>query len=153
MSPRTSARRRHWPAITSAGVILAMIAYLYWGGIGDSLVYFLTPSELLAKGVAIQGASLRLGGTIQPGTVKWDANRRELRFRLQDQSRAIDVLSIGLPPQMFTEGIGAVVEGVYESDGVFHAHNLMVKHSNEYRAPAPGTQVAASYRQLFGTTR
>ena len=37
------------------------------------------------------------------------------------------------------EGIGAVVEGVWSPDGVFHSHNLMVKHSNEYRAPPPGS--------------
>lgn len=126
--------RRRWPSIASACVIVAVIAYLYWGGIGNNLVYFLTPSELLAKGTAAQGAPVRLGGTIQPGTVRWDAGRRELHFRLQDDTHAVDVISTGLPPQMFTEGIGAVVEGEYATDGVFHSHNLMVKHSNIYRA-------------------
>jgi cytochrome c-type biogenesis protein CcmE len=64
----------------------------------------------------------------------WDATTRELHFRLQDAAHTVDVVSVGLPPEMFTEGIGAVVEGVYTADGVFHCHNLMVKHSNVYRA-------------------
>jgi cytochrome c-type biogenesis protein CcmE len=148
---RRSAPRRRWPALLGIAVIVATLVYLVRGGIGDNLVYFLTPTELLAKGAAIEGAPVRLGGMIEPGTVHWDSTRRELHFRLRDETHAVTVVSVGLPPQMFAEGTGAVVEGVYVSDGVFHSHNLMVKHSNTYRAAAPGTQVAASYRRLFGS--
>jgi cytochrome c-type biogenesis protein CcmE len=142
-------RRSWWPRAAGVTVVVAVLAYLVWGGIGDNLVYYLTPSELLAKGVSVEGAPLRLGGTIQPGTVRWDATTRELHFRVQDTdpahaTHAIDVVSTGLPPEMFTEGIGAVIEGVYSADGVFHCHNLMVKHSNVYRAKAPGAAVAAA---------
>jgi cytochrome c-type biogenesis protein CcmE len=144
--------RRRWAArIITVAVLLGIVAYLVWGGggLGDNLVYFLTPTELLAKGTSAQGSSMRLGGRIEPGTVRWDSTLRELHFRLTDDSHAIDVVSVGLPPEMFTEGIGAIVEGVYTRDGVFRSHNLMVKHSNEYRPPAAGTRPAAYYRALF----
>ena len=132
------------------GVVLLVFAYLIGGGIGKNLVYFLTPSELLAKGPAAYGASVRLGGIVQPGTVHWDADRHELRFRLGDTNdHYVEVVSANVPPEMFTEGIGAVVEGVWRPDGVFHCHNLMIKHSNEYRPPAAGTKPAEYYRQLF----
>jgi len=132
------------------GVVVLVFAYLVWGGIGNNLVYFLTPSELLARGPSVYGASVRLGGIVQPGTVHWDPDRRELRFRLEDDdSHTVEVVSTGVPPQMFNEGIGAVVEGVWTPDGVFRCHNLMIKHSNEYRAPPPGTRPAEYYRQLF----
>jgi cytochrome c-type biogenesis protein CcmE len=138
------------PAVlVGAVVVLAVFAYLLWGGIGENLVYFLTPSELLAKGPAAQGATVRLGGLVQPGSVRWDPERRELRFRLKDDARSVEVLSVGAPPQMFAEGIGVVLEGVYTPEGVFRSYNLMVKHSNEYRAPKTGTQPAEYYRQLF----
>jgi cytochrome c-type biogenesis protein CcmE len=149
---RSSRPRRGWIARAIALVaVIGAIAYLVWGGggLGDNLVYFLTPTELLAKGPSAQGSSLRVGGLIEPGTVHWDSAHRELHFRLQDAKHAINVVSVGLPPEMFTEGIGAVVEGVYAHDGVFRSHNLMVKHSNEYQAPAPGTRPAAYYRALF----
>ena len=133
------------------GVVLLVFAYLVWGGIGNNLVYFLTPTELLAKGSSVYGSSVRLGGIVAPGSIKWNADTHELRFRLEDAGSpaTIDVVSTGLPPQMFSEGIGAVVEGVWTPDGVFHSHNLMVKHSNEYRAPPPGSKPAEYYRQLF----
>jgi cytochrome c-type biogenesis protein CcmE len=133
-----------------AGVVLLIFAYLVWGGIGSNLVYFLTPTELLAKGSSVYGTSVRLGGIVEEGSIRWDADRRELRFRLHDENaKTVEVLSTGVPPQMFSGGIGAVVEGIWTPDGVFHSHNLMVKHSNEYRAPMPGTKPPEYYRELF----
>jgi len=141
--------RRTVGVLVGGAVVLLVFAYLLWGGIGQNLVYFLTPSELLAKGTAAQGAVVRLGGMVEAGSVRWEPDRRELRFRLKDDGHSVEVLSAGAPPQMFTEGIGAVVEGVYMADGTFRSHNLMVKHSNEYRPPKAGEHPAEYYRQLF----
>ena len=142
--------KRMTGTLIGGAIILGVFAYLIWGGIGANLVYFLTPSELLAKGASAYGSSLRLGGMVEAGSVRWEADKRELRFRLKDEDRTVEVMSSGAPPQMFTEGIGAVVEGVWTPEGVFKSHNLMVKHSNEYRAPRTGDQQPAEYyRQLF----
>jgi len=142
--------KRMTGTLIGAVIVLAVFAYLVWGGIGKNLVYFLTPSELLAKGASAYGSSLRLGGMVDSGSVRWEADTRELRFRLKDEDRTVEVLSSGAPPQMFSEGIGAVVEGVWTAEGVFKSHNLMVKHSNEYRAPRSAEQQPAEYyRKLF----
>ncbi len=92
---------------------------------------------------------------VDSGSVRWDADKLELRFRLKDATRTVEVMSTGAPPQMFSEGIGAVVEGVWGPDSVFRSHNLMVKHSNEYRAPkeGEGQHPADYYRELFKTTQ
>ena len=43
---------------------------------------------------------------------------------------------------MFKEGQGVVVEGWWKgSDQPFKAKNLMVKHSEEYRAPDDGSSI------------
>jgi cytochrome c-type biogenesis protein CcmE len=54
----------------------------------------------------------------------------------------------GAPPQMFREGIGVVVEGELASNGVFECDRVMVKHSNEYRAPEEGVAAKDLYRTL-----
>jgi cytochrome c-type biogenesis protein CcmE len=138
-------------ALVGAAVVLVAFGYLIWGGIGGNLVYFLTPKELLDKGPKAVGASVRLGGLVQAGTVQWNADTRELRFRISDtdDSASVPVLSVGQPPQMFTEGQGVVVEGIYTRDGVFKSQKVLVKHNNEYRPPAPGKRPAEYYRQLF----
>ena len=129
--------------------ILGAFGYLVAGGIGDNLVYFVTPSELLAKGSRAYDAPVRLGGQVEPGTVRWDADRLDLRFRLTDGLKSVAVQSKGAPPQMFRDGMGVVVEGRYTQAGVFQSTNLMIKHSNEYRAPTSGEKPQEAYRTLI----
>ena len=81
---------------------------------------------------------MRLGGQVVAGSVQWNADALDLRFRVTDGAKEVLVHSTGAPPQMFRGGIGVVVEGKYSRTGVFESHSLMVKHSNEYRAPTPG---------------
>lgn len=137
--------------IVALGVIVMLggFGYLLYGGIGENLVYFLTPKELLARGTKAYDASVRLGGQVKPGSVKWTAETMDLRFVVTDGERDIPVRSKGAPPQMFRDGMGVVVEGRYAKDDVFDAKSLMVKHSNEYRAPAPGKKPGEMYRSLM----
>ena len=85
--------------------------------------------------VQAAGAVVRLGGQVKPGSVDWNAEENMLRFDLSDGKQAVPVECTGAPPQMFREGIGVVVEGTVTATGVFSSDRLMVKHSNEYKAP------------------
>ena len=84
-----------------------------------------------------------------PGSVQWNAEALDLRFSVTDGNRVIPVHSRGAPPQMFRGGIGVVVEGRYGRSGTFESTNLMVKHSNEYRAPKPGEEAHEKYKTLI----
>lgn len=130
-------------------VVVSAFAYLLSGRIGSNLVYFYTPSELLAQGTKAVGAPVRLGGQVVPGSVKWDAPSIDLRFVMQDGKAQIPVHSHGAPPQMFRDGIGVVVEGKIADSGTFEATELLVKHSNEYRPPKAGQQPAEMYKSLI----
>jgi cytochrome c-type biogenesis protein CcmE len=137
--------------VVVAVLVLSGFGYLMYGGIGENLVYFLTPDELLERGETARDAPVRLGGLVVPGTVAWNAEAIDLRFQViaeEDGVRQIPVHSRKAPPQMFREGMGVVLEGRLRSDGVFEATNLMVKHSNEYRAPEDGARPADTYRNL-----
>jgi len=135
-SPRRSSRKPL--AIAALVVMVGAFGYLTYGGVEENLVYFLTPKELVAKGAKAIDRPVRLGGQVVPGSVQWNADALDLRFRVTDGSSEILVHSNGAPPQMFRAGIGVVVEGKYARTGVFESHSLMVKHSNEYRAPKAG---------------
>ena len=135
--------------IVSIVVILGAFGYLLYGGIGENLVYFLTPAELLAKGTSAVDTPVRLGGMIEEGSVQWDAQKLDLRFRVTDGTKTVAVHSTGAPPSMFRPGIGVIVEGRYAKDGVFNATNLMVRHSNEYQPPKDGKLPKEMYEQLM----
>jgi cytochrome c-type biogenesis protein CcmE len=119
-------------------VVLSSFGYLVYGNIGENLVFFHTPGELLAQGADAYDRPFRLGGQVVPGSVQWDAEALDLRFTLQDQDGQIRVISQKAPPAMFREGQGVIVEGRLNSDGIFESSSVMVKHSNEYRPPADG---------------
>jgi cytochrome c-type biogenesis protein CcmE len=134
-------------------IVLGGFGYLLYGGIGENLVYFLTPHELLAKGDRAYDAPVRLGGAVVAGSVRWDAQALDLRFRLTDGIKDVVVHSKGAPPQMFRDGMGVVVEGKYGRNGVFESTNLMVKHSNEYRPPKEGQKPQEIYKPLVRESR
>jgi cytochrome c-type biogenesis protein CcmE len=53
----------------------------------------------------------------------------------------VHVKTSTVPPQMFRENIGVVVEGTMVRGGYFQSSRLMVSHNNEYKAPAKGHPV------------
>src|SRR5262249_23933929 len=110
--------------------------------LGKNLVYYWSPGEMLSKGEAAYGPTIRLGGIVQAGSIQWDAAHTTLQFRVADSPqpgvKAVRVSSTEVPPQMFREGIGVVVEGTFAQSQIFSASRLMVKHSNEYRPPKEG---------------
>lgn len=118
-------------------VIAGALLYLVVSGLGNGLVYFLTPSELLSQGAEAYDVPIRLSGQVEPGSIQFDAESASLRFRVTDESNTVEVESTGIPPEMFSDGIDVVLEGSLAASGVFRANSLMVKHSNEY-GPAEG---------------
>ena len=142
-------KKTKWGALAAVGVLVIAFGWLIYGGLDSNVVYFLTPKELLAKGAQGYDKPMRLGGQVKPGSVVWDEQKLDLRFAVTDGTGEIKVQSKGAPPQMFKDGQGVVVEGRYGHDGVFQSTSVMVKHSNEYKAPAKGERPSEMYKSLM----
>jgi cytochrome c-type biogenesis protein CcmE len=134
--PMLPPRRRPWGIAVLVTVVLVVIGYLAFSSIGSALTYYLTPAELLARGEAAIGETVRLGGQVAPGSVSGPAT--DLTFVLTDGEASITIHSTVAPTRSFREGSGAVVEGALGPDGVFEATQVIVKHDENYEAPAPG---------------
>lgn len=117
-------------------VAVAALGGLAASGLGDSLVYYRTPTELQARPPG-PDERLRLGGMVVPGSVAGEGDR--VRFTLTDGASDVAVVHTGTPQGVFREGQGALVEGSVDGDGVFRSDLLMVKHDNEYRPVEPAT--------------
>ena len=129
-------KRTRWFA--AAALLAAAGAFLVIAvsGIGDNLVYYWGPKELRAAGSKAVGATIRLGGQVAAGSVKPFDGVSNLEFDVTDGTAKVHVVSRGVPPQLFRDRIGVVVEGTMTKAGVFESHRLMVSHDNRYRAPA-----------------
>ena len=113
-------------------IILAALSYIIYGGMQEALVYFVTPSELKAKENTSTDKFLRMGGMVVKGSLQKDLKNLTYRFDLTDGSASFPVFFRGVPPDLFSEGKGAVVEGRVRPDGVFQASTIMAKHAEEY---------------------
>ena len=120
------------------------------GSMEENLVYFWYAQQILEAGDQAVGATIRLGGLVEEGSVDWNADGQELAFRVTEATGAYSVPAHakGAPPQMFREGIGVVVEGTMKPDGTFECDQVMVKHSNEYKAPEEGVDSKELYKTL-----
>jgi cytochrome c-type biogenesis protein CcmE len=131
-------------------VAAAAFAVITVGGIGENLVYYWGPTELHAAGDKAVGATIRLGGQVAKGSVVYKEGST-LEFDVADGRSTVKVRSTGVPPQMFREGIGVVVEGTMTRAGRFECQRLMVSHGNEYRAPSEGEK--PDTRKLMESTQ
>jgi cytochrome c-type biogenesis protein CcmE len=137
-APPGRARRRALFGVL--GATAALIATICLISMNKNLVYYVSPAELLERGPSLGSTPVRLGGVVQHHSVRFDPLTLALSFRvgmLADGEPSVEVSSHGTPPQMFSEGTGTVVEGRFDGQRLV-ADRLMVKHSNEYRPPAPG---------------
>ena len=125
------------------------LAWLSMGNLGDNLVYYWSPKEVLAAGDKARGATIRLGGQVKTGSLTTDATGI-VRFVITDGESEVAVRAATTPPAMFREGIGALVEGTVAVDGTFEAVRVLVKHSNEYRAPVEGKHPTDVYKSVEG---
>lgn len=144
--------KNRWFAVGALSIALVAFLVLTIGGIGENLVYYWGPEDIAEAGDQAVGATIRLGGKVEPGSIQWDPDATDLRFNVVDgvSAHRVPVHSTGIPPQMFREGIGVVVEGTMTSDGWFRGTRLLVSHDNEYKAPEEGHPVDP--RELIETT-
>jgi cytochrome c-type biogenesis protein CcmE len=142
------------PKFLVGGAVIALaLAYMIYAGVTQSVVYFVTPSELTTSPVA--GKAYRLGGMVAAGSVHWEPRALALTFTLSDGRATVPVRHKGAPPDLFGEGRGAVVEGSWSPEGYFRATHIMAKHSEEYKAPHDTSQagVKEMMRTLSGSDR
>ena len=138
---RRQTRRFMVGALLVAAIAFVVIAA---GGINKNLVYYWTPTDLYANGDKAYGATIRLGGMVAKGSIHNRAGVSGVDFDVKDAGRVVHVKSNGVPPQMFRENIGVVVEGTMTRSGYFQCNRLMVSHNNEYRAPKSGHAVKSA---------
>ena len=131
--------------LIGGGVILAALAYIIYGGMQQALVYFKMPSELRAEESSMKGKFVRMGGMVVKGSMEKDLQNLTYKFQITDGNTNFPVYFKGVPPDLFVEGKGAVVEGRVENDGVFHATTIMAKHAEEYSPHADAKAASNSF--------
>jgi cytochrome c-type biogenesis protein CcmE len=122
------------------GVAL-VVGYLMWTGISDTMVYYLTPTELVAKvseDPSFHSVGVKVSGKVVPGSYAQEGEEDLLhRFRVHDIEHpevTFPVIYRDVLPDTFTDDVEVVLEGRFGEDGVFHAKTLLTKCGSRYEA-------------------
>jgi cytochrome c-type biogenesis protein CcmE len=119
--------------------VATVVTYLIWTGVSETMVYYLTPVELLARvkadptfhdvgikvsGQVVKGTYSRVDGVVHTFTVH-DLADPTATFRAEYRSTL---------PATFTDEVEVVLEGRLREDGVFEATTLLTKCGSRYEA-------------------
>jgi cytochrome c-type biogenesis protein CcmE len=132
-------KRRHKRiAFIVAGLVgLGVAAALVLSAFQNNLVFFFSPSQVVAKQAPVN-RTFRIGGLVEEGTLKRDNDGLTARFNVTDTAQTIPVVYKGILPDLFKEGRGCVAQGRIGSDGVFYADQVLAKHDENYMPPEAG---------------
>jgi cytochrome c-type biogenesis protein CcmE len=132
-------------------VIVVSMAFLAWLGYGESKTYYHTIAELQTLHGAALSHRMRVGGTVEPGSIRRLTGRVD--FVLQGEGKTLPVSYIGSDPlpDTFIDKSQALVEGRPAPDGRFVAETVQAKCASKYEAAPGGTGGAqASSTQRSG---
>ena len=143
-------------------LILGAVVYLIFSSTQASAEYFMTVDELNAKGASIVGQNVRLSGAVVGDTIQYDPKTLTLSFQIAhvtgdnnqieaqgglaavlhaaviDPNRArIKVVYSGPKPDLLKNEAQAIMTGHLDSDGVFHADELLLKCPTKYQDAVP----------------
>jgi cytochrome c-type biogenesis protein CcmE len=114
------------------GVVVASVLIL--NAFQDNLVFFITPSEVLAREAPLD-RTFRIGGVVKEGSVRRDPESIRVQFLVTDGVAHVPVYYDGILPDLFREGQGVVAQGTLSGDGVFYASTVLAKHDETYMPP------------------
>jgi cytochrome c-type biogenesis protein CcmE len=120
--------------------VAAVVSYLVWTGISQTVMYFLTPTELMAKVAddpSFRQVGVKVGAKVIPGTYERVEGELLHRFDVQDlsgESVRFTVEYRDALPDTFTDDAEVVVEGRLDENGVFQATTLLTKCGSRYEA-------------------
>ncbi len=112
-------------ALVAGALGLAVVA------LQDTVAFFQSPSDIVAKGVPNSNQSIRVGGLVEEGSETHDTDGA-LLFKITDGKHTVPVIYHNIPPDLFEEGKGVVAEGKFDDTGRLVAKRVLAKHDENY---------------------
>jgi cytochrome c-type biogenesis protein CcmE len=119
-------QRLKWAAVVT--LILVGSAVFIFSALQQSLMYFMTPTEILEKNPT---AAIRLGGMVEEGSIQKESTTMTVNFRVTDFTSTVPATFTGITPDLFKEGQGVVADGRWNGH-IFIAEKLLAKHDENY---------------------
>ena len=127
-------RHKQLALIGGAVALVGIIAALVLNALNSNIALYISPTDV-AQGKAPQDKLFRIGGLVKEGSIQRQADGVTIRFIVTDSESDIVVDYVGILPDLFMEGKGAVAQGRLLPDGSFKAQEVLAKHDENYMPP------------------
>ena len=135
-------KQKRLTTVIAGLLLLGAAAALVLTALKENLVYFKSPTEILAE-PPTNSRSIRLGGLVEEGSLERQADGVTMLFAITDLANSVPVTYTGILPDLFREGQGVITQGKLGPDGVFLADEVLAKHDETYMPP----EVAEALRE------
>tara|TARA_B100001250_G_scaffold216485_1_gene185763 strand:+ start:154 stop:570 length:417 start_codon:yes stop_codon:yes gene_type:complete len=117
--------------IVSLLISIILILYSILRALETNIDLYLTPTQVESGEYNID-KSFKLGGMVKKGSFK-KSESLEIKFTVTDFNKEIEVVYVGILPNLFKENSGVVVSGhLDEEKKVFTADEILAKHDETY---------------------
>ena len=126
--------QRSYKFVIGIALITASVGYLVYTAVDQTKMYMVTVGEYLSSAENYSDTTVRIAGTVAPGSVNWNADDLELDFTIRDavSDAVLPVHYHGLLPDMFAEERDVVVEGPTSGTDVFQADTILTACPSKY---------------------
>lgn len=107
-----------------------VVGWLLYSNIERASSPYLTVAQLLAGEPSDR--IVRAMGVVVPESIDWDPQQMLLQFVIADEGGSLLVHHNGVRPDLLEDGSQAVVEGRYQTNGVFEATSIFLKCPSKY---------------------
>lgn len=124
--------------------VAAVVTYLIWTGVSDTMVYYLTPSELIERietDPSFREVGVKVSGEVVPNSYRAGDAAGVHHFQIVDPEFpevVFDARYEGTMPDTFNDAPNmkteAILEGRFDANGTFMATTLLTKCGSRYEA-------------------
>jgi len=124
-------RRNKILIIVSLLISIALILYSILRALETNIDLYLTPTQI-ESGEYNTDKNFKLGGMVKEASLK-QSESLEIEFTVTDFNEEVEVVYVGILPNLFKENSGVVASGYLDKEkNVFIANEILAKHDETY---------------------
>lgn len=131
LSPAKRKKRTRMTLVGCGLIFLSGAVALTLAALEENVTFFFGPTEVV-EGKVPDGATFRIGGLVEIGSCRIDADGITREFIVTDGISRVTVRFAGLLPSLFRDGQGVVARGTLSASQTFIADEVLARHDETY---------------------
>ena len=133
-------------------ILIFVLFSLFIKTFNENLLFYRSPSQISLNEFP-KDYIFRIGGVVVDGSLKKSNSTTDVKFKITDYNKTIEIHYSGILPDLFREGQGVVIRGKLNKFGIFIAEEVLAKHDETYMPPEVAESLRIQDEELQRTTK